>query len=47
MSAVPNDIYSELNHYLSVIHELETIVTANLARATRLRQSILHRSFSS
>lgn len=31
---------------LSVVEELESVVSANLQRATRLRQSILHKSFS-
>ena len=31
---------------MSVVEELESVVTANLQRATRLRQSILHRAFT-
>jgi len=31
---------------LSVVEELEAVVTANLQRATRLRQSVLQRAFS-
>ena len=31
---------------LSVVEELESVVTANLQRATRLRQSILQKAFS-
>jgi type I restriction enzyme S subunit len=39
-------IVVELERRLSVIQELETVVVANLQRATRLRESILHRAFS-
>lgn len=39
-------IVAEVERRLSVIEELETMVSANLQRATRLRQSILHRAFS-
>ncbi len=38
-------IVSELERRLSVINELESVVTANLKRAERLRQSILKRAF--
>ena len=31
---------------LSVVEELESVVSANLQRATRLRQSILQRAFT-
>lgn len=31
---------------LSLVEELEATVTANLQRATRIRQSVLHRAFS-
>jgi hypothetical protein len=31
---------------LGVVEELESVVTANLQRASRLRQSILQRAFS-
>ena len=31
---------------LSVVEELESVVTANLRRATRLRQSILQKAFT-
>jgi type I restriction enzyme S subunit len=31
---------------LSVVEELESVVTANLQRATRLRQSILQNAFT-
>ena len=40
-------IVAEVERRLSVIEELEAAVIADLQRATRLRQSILHRSFSS
>ncbi len=39
-------IVAEVERCLSVIEELEATVTANLQRATRLRQAILHRAFS-
>ena len=39
-------IVAEVERRLSVIEELEAVVAANLQRATRLRQSILHRAFS-
>ena len=39
-------IVAEVERRLSVIDELEVVVTANLQRATRLRQSILERAFS-
>lgn len=32
--------------WLSVVEELETVVSANLPRATRLRQSILQKAFT-
>ena len=38
-------IVAEVERRLSVIEELETVVAANLQRATRLRQAILHRAF--
>ena len=38
-------IVSELERRLSVIDELESVVSANLKRAERLRQSILKRAF--
>jgi type I restriction enzyme, S subunit len=38
-------IITEVERRLSVIEELETLVNANLQRATRLRQSILQRAF--
>jgi len=31
---------------MSVVEELESVVTANLQRATRLRQSILQKAFT-
>jgi type I restriction enzyme S subunit len=39
-------IVAEVERRLSVVEELESVVTANLQRATRLRQSILSRAFS-
>lgn len=39
-------IVAEVDRRLSVIDKLETVVTANLARATLLRQSILQKAFS-
>jgi type I restriction enzyme S subunit len=39
-------IVAEVDRRLSVIEELEAIADANLQRASRLRQSILHRAFS-
>ncbi len=36
---------AEVERRLSVVEELEAVVTTNLQRATRLRQSILHRAF--
>ncbi len=38
-------IVAEVERRLSVVEELEAVVTANLQRATRLRQSILQRAF--
>lgn len=40
-------IVAEVERRLSVIDELETVFTANFARATRLRQSILQSTFCS
>ncbi|MBI3099529.1 MAG: hypothetical protein HYY93_15080 [Planctomycetes bacterium] len=37
---------AEVERRLSVVEELEAVVSANLQRATRLRQSILQRAFS-
>jgi type I restriction enzyme, S subunit len=39
-------IVAEVERRLSVIEELESVVSANLLRSTRLRQSILHKAFS-
>jgi type I restriction enzyme S subunit len=39
-------IVAEVERRLSVVEELETVVSANLQRATRLRQSILHKAFA-
>ena len=38
-------IVAELERRLSVVGELESVVNANLQRATRLRHSILQRAF--
>ncbi len=38
-------IVAEVERRLSVLDELEAVVSANLKRATRLRQSVLHRAF--
>ncbi len=38
-------IVAEVERRLSVVEELSALVTANLQRATRLRQSILQRAF--
>jgi type I restriction enzyme, S subunit len=40
-------IVAEVERRLSVVEELESVVSANLRRGTRLRQSILHNAFSS
>jgi type I restriction-modification system DNA methylase subunit len=37
---------AEAERRLSVVEELESVVTANLQRATRLRQSILQKAFT-
>ena len=39
-------IVAEVERRLSVVEELESVVTANLQRATRLRQSILQMAFT-
>jgi type I restriction enzyme S subunit len=39
-------IVAEVERRLSVVEELEAVVSANLQRATRLRQSILKEAFS-
>jgi type I restriction-modification system DNA methylase subunit len=36
---------AEVERRLSVVEELESVVSANLQRATRLRQSILPKAF--
>jgi type I restriction enzyme S subunit len=36
---------AEVERRLSVVEELEAVVSANLQRATRLRQSILQKAF--
>ena len=39
-------IVAEVERRLSVVEELAAVVSANLQRATRLRQSILQKAFS-
>ena len=39
-------IVAEVDRRLSVLDQLEALVSANLQRATRLRQSILQRAFA-
>jgi type I restriction enzyme S subunit len=39
-------IVAEVERRLSVVEELETVVSANLQRATRLRQSVLLKAFT-
>jgi type I restriction enzyme S subunit len=39
-------IVAEVERRLSVIDELESVVTANLKRAERLRQALLHKAFT-
>jgi type I restriction enzyme S subunit len=39
-------IVAEVERRLSVVEELESVVAANLQRATRLRQSILQKAFT-
>ena len=39
-------IVAEVERRISVLEELEAVVTANLQRATRLRQSILQKAFT-
>jgi len=39
-------IVAEVERRLSVVEELETIVLANLPRAARLRQAVLHKAFA-
>ena len=39
-------IVAEVERRLSVVEELETVVSANVQRATRLRQSILQKAFT-
>ena len=39
-------IVAEVERRLSVVEESETVVSANLQRATRLRQSILQKAFT-
>jgi type I restriction enzyme S subunit len=44
--AEPTCIVAEVERRLSVVEELEAVVSANLQRATRLRQSILQKAFT-
>ena len=39
-------IVAEVERRLSVVEELEAVVSANLHRATRLRQSLLQKAFT-
>jgi hypothetical protein len=39
-------IVAEVERRLSVVEELEAVVSANLQRATRLRQSVLQKAFT-
>jgi type I restriction enzyme S subunit len=39
-------IVAEVERRLSVVEELEAVVSANLQRASRLRQSILQKAFT-
>ena len=39
-------IVAEVERRLSVVEELESVVTANLQRANRLRQSIFQKAFN-
>ena len=39
-------IVAEVERRLSVVEELEAVVSTNLQRATRLRQSILQKAFN-
>jgi type I restriction enzyme S subunit len=39
-------IVAEVERRLSVVEELEALVSANLQHATRLRQSILQKAFT-
>jgi type I restriction enzyme S subunit len=40
-----HQIVAEVDRRLSVVHELEQTIEANLKRAVRLRQAILKRTF--
>jgi len=46
MVAEQTRIVAEVEWRLSVVEELDSVVTANLQRATRLRQSILQKAFT-
>ena len=44
--AAQTRIVAEVERRLRMVEELESVVTANLQRATRLRQSILQKAFT-
>lgn len=44
--AGPTRIVAEVEQRLSVVEELEALVTTNLQRATRLRQAVLQKAFN-
>ena len=46
MLAEQTRIVAEVERRLSVVEELEEVVSTNLQRATRLRQSILQKAFT-
>jgi len=46
VTGVPLGLVAEVERRLSVVDELESVVSANLQRAFRLRQSILQKAFS-
>jgi type I restriction-modification system DNA methylase subunit len=46
MADEPSRIVAEVERRLSVVEELESVVSANLQRAVRLRQSILQKAFT-
>ncbi len=44
--AEQTQVVAEVERRLSVVEELEAVVSANLQRATRLHQSILQKAFT-
>ncbi|MBI5773763.1 MAG: hypothetical protein HZA89_08480 [Verrucomicrobia bacterium] len=46
ISAGPARIVAEVERRLSVVVELEAVVSTNLQRATRFRQSIFQKAFT-